>query len=534
MMRPFFFLFVFLSLLLLLGSPASAKVTVKISGDAELKLGSPSGEKEIERMINEGLKKMGEKNPGALAFFNSGQTIKIICYGSKKAKELGIKKPEAEMFTQSWGETVGDFNKDGSPKKGGTTYIVLDCDYFLKYRWYKKFVFFGVKQSMWDILVHELLHATHRDREHAEGKDSLEIYQKWVTAFNASIKKLYKETVKIDKERGYLRLSKEWLDKFVAALREEIMEKRVPEKKTQTGGNKSSSSSKGGSSTTTPQNNQNQNNQNQNNQDQKNQNNQNQDSNQQSGSGVINLDAYVKYALDEGPDPTEDNFTVAIGISMTPYENPRFFNGFSGNVPFTPTDMLPPPVDPVKDDKVSFEIGARYAIQKHFAVGFTYDWEEKGKGDLQNVEEADIGNFLGNLNYRFSVGRGFDASIIEIPWTNLFGRQPVKVDVFINNYENNIVYFTPTANTWRIGERYTEESGNTVEWNTLNYGTQVQGDLQVPPNIQTGLLWVSPDEVLGVGPNAGTNIAPAPGLDPKDWPHAEGQLLPSVKIEVKR
>ena len=106
--------------------------------------------------------------------------------------------------------------------------------------------------------------------------------------------------------------------------------------------------------------------------------------------------------------------------------------------------------------------------------------------------------------------------------------------VVVNNHENNIVYFTPTANTWQIGERFTEQSGIPIEWNTLSYDSQVQGDLQVAPQIRTDLLWVAPDQVVGVGPNVGTNIAPAPGLDPKGWPHTEGQPIPSLTIEVKR
>jgi len=89
---------------------------------------------------------------------------------------------------------------------------------------------------------------------------------------------------------------------------------------------------------------------------------------QNGGSGVVNLDAYIQYALGEGPDPTEDSASFAVGLNYTLYENPRFFNGSTGNAPFTHTDMLPPPVEPVKDNKVSFDIGARYAIQKHFAV----------------------------------------------------------------------------------------------------------------------------------------------------------------------
>ncbi len=249
---------------------------------------------------------------------------------------------------------------------------------------------------------------------------------------------------------------------------------------------------------------------------------------------ALSLDAYIQYALGEGPDPTEDSSSFAVGLSYTPYENPRFFNGFTGNAPFTPTDMLPPPVESVQDHKVTFDIGSRYAIGKHLALGFTYDWAAKGGGDVQPIDDADLENYFGQLKYKFAVGVGYDAAILEIPWTTLFGKQPVEVGVVVNNHENNIVYFTPGANTWQIGERFTEQSGITVDWNTLNYDQRVQGDLQVAPEIQTGLLWVDPDKVIGVGPNVGTNIAPAPGLDPKEWPYTQGEALPSLSIEVKR
>lgn len=540
-MRSFFFLVVFVSFLNPISYSVWADVTVDLSVDVELALGAPTGEDEIQRMVNEGLRNMGRTNPGALALLNSGQTIKIICYGSDKAKELKIEKPEMS-FIPSWGETVGAFNADGTPTSGGTAYIVLDCDRLRTGRWYTEFTYLGATQSMWDILVHELLHATHQERRHPP--DTLDLYQNWVTAFNQSIATLLRDTRTTDAERGYFRLPEEWMEQFRAALVEELRKNQQgagsgssspPEgsgtspnqpgsgsSSTQPGSGSTPNQEGSGSSpnqqgrrTTTPQNNQ------------------NQGASQNGGSAAVNLDAYIQFALGEGPDPTADP-PVAIGLSYTSYETPRFFNGFSADVPFTPTDMLPPPVEPVKDTKVSFGIGSRYAIQKHLSVGFTYEWEAKGGGDVSTVDDAVLENYLGGLKYKFAIGAGYDAAILEIPWTTLLGKQRVEVGVVVNNHENNIVYFTPTANTWQIGERFTEQSGIPIEWNTLSYDSQVQGDLQVAPQIRTDLLWVDPTKVVGVGPNPGMNIAPAPGLDPKGWPHTEGQPIPSLTIEVKR
>ncbi len=505
-MRQLFGLLVVLSFFCFLPNPVLAEVTVEFSVDVSLALGAPTGEDEIARMVNEGLSNMGRTNPAALALYNSGQTIKIICYGSDKAKELKIEKPEMS-FIPVWGETVGAFNADGTPTRGGTTYIVIDCDRLRTGRWYTNFTFLGVTQSMWDILVHELLHATDQARRHPP--DTLDRYQNWVTAFNQSIATLLQETKTTDEERGYLRLSEEWMEQFKAALIEELRKNQQ--------GPGSGSSSQQGSTTTTPENTQ------------------NQQSGQKVGMGSnYSIQGDIRYASDQKFSANDSSFSFVSGVTLAPYETPEFFLGFDGLVPFSGNDMMPQPMAPVRDNTIKFEIGARYALDKQFSIGLTYDWAMRGQGNIEDVDNAYIEDYLSRWKYKFAVGGRFDSTIVDIPWISFIGRQEVTVNPVINNNESKIVYFNSNANTWLYGERFTEESGIMVNWNTLNYGSHVQGDLQVAPKIRTDLLRFDPGKISGIGPNAGINIAPAPGLDPKEWPQARGEAIPSLKIEVGR
>ncbi|MDT7041623.1 hypothetical protein [Candidatus Nitronereus thalassa] len=236
-----------LPLFLLLPNLSWAQVTVDFTPSVSANLGAPDGEEEIQRMINEGLQKMGRTNPAALALYNSRQTLRIICYGSYEADQLGVEKPEAELFTQSWGETHGDFNDDGTPKAGGTTHIVLDCDKLKQYRWYDTWEFMGVTQSNWDILVHEVLHATHRERRHPP--DTLDMYEDWVTAFNQSIATLLRTTMRESEERGYFRMPDWWVEELKKALKEEFERQRAAQAQ---GGQGTGAVTPGGGGSTTP------------------------------------------------------------------------------------------------------------------------------------------------------------------------------------------------------------------------------------------------------------------------------------------
>jgi hypothetical protein len=312
-MRQLFGLFVVLSFFCFLPNPVLAEVTVDLSVDVSLALGAPTGEDEITRMVNEGLRNMGRTNPAALALYNSGQTIKIICYGSDKAKELKIEKPEMS-FIPVWGETVGAFNADGTPTIGGTVYIVLDCDRLRTNRWYTNFTYLGSTQSMWDILVHELLHATHQERRHPP--DELKLYQDWVTAFNQSIATLLQETRTTDEERGHLRLSDEWMEQFKAALLEEL-------RKNQQGQGNGSSSTQQGSSTTTPENNQNQ-----------------QGGQKGSIGSNYSIQGDIRYAVDQNFSGNDSSFSFVSGVTLAPYENPNFFLDLDRRISFSGNDMM--------------------------------------------------------------------------------------------------------------------------------------------------------------------------------------------------
>lgn len=570
-----------------------AQVTVEFSSEVDLSLGAPSGQKEIQDMINEGLKKMGKKYPGALALFNSKQKIKVLCYGEKKAKELGVKKPEAEMFTQSWGETIGDFNKDGSPKKGGTAYIVVDCDYFLKYRWYAKFEFFKVKQSMWDILVHELLHATHHDRQHAEGKDSLEMYQKWVSAFNASIKKLYKKTVKLDKERGYLRLSKEWMDKFKAALAEEFRKQQAKQKTDQSGksggstkqgqgsedksGTKDSDSSSSSTdkrtsqSTTIP-------------------------GTYQTKSGTelagtkANLPTVVtgtwfnsffsaesflagfteggQHIWSQGDWNQGDSvpsfahavsgnnrlldLQITIEVRFITLQD-NFFDRIGVDFDFDITDQNLSSTTPKNEivtaapDSGSISVidGRFISIDDKFInrIGVEFDAALRNQGDSavgskgpEEVSLEVLNQFyqdIGGHHYGFGVSHGYDTGFVDVPFITIVGKQQVEVgNIVVNDNPNKIFGLNSDVSPWRIVEETQGVNLPLDGWThaSLPFGTT----LGWQPDGDAGTLDAFTRElgshIRYQEPNAGVSGAPAP-LDPNEWPQTSTHPTAHTKIK---
>ena len=164
-------------------APAAADVTVEFS-DAIKTAVNPQTQEDIQNLVNAGLRKKAGDG-AAKDLLDSGQTIKIICHDEKKAKDEGIDFGEAGIIPD-FGKTKGDFDAMKKPKRGGTVYIAINCDYLRQFGWHNVINVFGTEQSMWDVLVHELLHATNQDRQHPP--DDTEIYEKWVKDYNGGIK----------------------------------------------------------------------------------------------------------------------------------------------------------------------------------------------------------------------------------------------------------------------------------------------------------------------------------------------------------
>ena len=195
-MRCFKLSFIITGLLFFtLGHAAQASVTVSFS-DAVKTHTDAKKQKDIQDKINKGLEQMGKTHKGAKALFDSGQTIMILCYGEPLAKKLGFKQDADAMmglFGTLPGETKGDFKKDKTPKSKGTTYIAIDCDKLKLKGWDKPHMNI-VKDTMWHVLIHELLHATNADRQHPP--DELSVYQNWVKQFLKALATLQKSAVK--------------------------------------------------------------------------------------------------------------------------------------------------------------------------------------------------------------------------------------------------------------------------------------------------------------------------------------------------
>ena len=182
-------------LLFSLGHAAHASVNVNFS-DAVKKHTDAQKQKDIQDKVNKGLKEMAKTHKGAKDLFNSGQTIMIICYVEPLAKKLGFKQDADAMmglFGGFPGETKGDFQKDKTPKPKGTTYIAIDCDKLSSRGWDKPYMDVA-KDSMWNVLIHELLHATNADRTHPP--DELSVYQDWIKQFLKTLASLQKSAAK--------------------------------------------------------------------------------------------------------------------------------------------------------------------------------------------------------------------------------------------------------------------------------------------------------------------------------------------------
>lgn len=164
-----------------LTTSANAEVTVTLSDRMarafdQNGVGAKTVSKRLNDEFNLGLKELGKTNPAAKALFESGQTIRIVCAKGKEAKDLGI---DVGVFAPA--ETVGDFNKDGSPKQGGTAVIGIRCKELQIHGLDEEFYDIDPRSTGFKILIHELLHATNKARRHPP--DKLEDYHEFVDKF---------------------------------------------------------------------------------------------------------------------------------------------------------------------------------------------------------------------------------------------------------------------------------------------------------------------------------------------------------------
>ncbi len=167
-------------------APALAKVTVELSKDLQDAFrkngrGWKREHKRIEDDFNKGLKELGKTHAGAKALFDSGQKIRIICHKSAEARKLKIN------IGLGPAETHGDFDKNGNPKKGGTTIIAVRCKKMARLGLDGKFFNIDPRSTGIKILFHELLHATNKGRRHPP--DDLDLYKKFVDDFDAALKR---------------------------------------------------------------------------------------------------------------------------------------------------------------------------------------------------------------------------------------------------------------------------------------------------------------------------------------------------------
>ena len=169
-------------------STASATVNIQLSGDVTTTLTNsgqdPSAvQGRLQRDLNKGLEELGRTNPAARALFASNQTIRIVCYGSAEANNAGL-NPGEGLFPAP-AETRGDFNADGTPRAGGTVIIAINCDQ-LRQKGLDTPVFdIDPDSSLFRVLIHELLHATNRARNHQT--DDQDLYSNFVRDFLAAL-----------------------------------------------------------------------------------------------------------------------------------------------------------------------------------------------------------------------------------------------------------------------------------------------------------------------------------------------------------
>jgi hypothetical protein len=140
-------------------------------------------EQRMEDRINRGLERLGRDNPAAQALYDSNQTIRIVCKHEQDAIDRRLDGDPAILGGHA--ETLGDFDADGNPVPGGTVWIAIECGLFETRGWFDELPVLDV--SPFDIILHELLHATHRDRVHSN--DDLSLYEEWVNAMRRAIRR---------------------------------------------------------------------------------------------------------------------------------------------------------------------------------------------------------------------------------------------------------------------------------------------------------------------------------------------------------
>jgi hypothetical protein len=190
---------------------ARADMTVEFS-DAVGAAANAETRQQIQDLVNAGLRERAKNNNAAKDLLGSNQTIKLICNDEQKAKDEKIDF-EVGLFPE-FGKTKGDFDDKGKPKSGGTVYIAINCDFLRQFGWHTLINALGTEQSMWDVLVHELLHATNSERRHPP--DDTAIYDQWVKDFNAGIAKELKTAATKAKEKKVSLVPRTATDVYVA------------------------------------------------------------------------------------------------------------------------------------------------------------------------------------------------------------------------------------------------------------------------------------------------------------------------------
>jgi len=181
------------TLLCMLAAPERAGaetpgVTIQFSDGLKTALGNAGKDaaKEqgrLQKDVNDGLRALGETNADAKALYDSGQTLKIVCFGDADATKEGLEQ-RVDLFGAEPAATKGDFDAAGRPKPKGTAIIAIDCDALVRAKGFEQpAVPDGA--SMFEVLVHELLHAANAARRHPP--DKLDTYEDWVRAFVAAL-----------------------------------------------------------------------------------------------------------------------------------------------------------------------------------------------------------------------------------------------------------------------------------------------------------------------------------------------------------
>lgn len=179
--------------------PASASITVELSPEVvnAFKAHAKSDTqraitKKLQGEFNLGLEELGKTNPDAKALFDSGQKLRIVCFGTKEAEDAGLTKdaaltPGIEIVIEAGGgaKTKGDFDANGKPKVDGTTIIAIDCEQLLNVGLATPIIEFDPNTTFYRILIHELLHAANINRQHPP--DELDIYRQFVRDFEAAL-----------------------------------------------------------------------------------------------------------------------------------------------------------------------------------------------------------------------------------------------------------------------------------------------------------------------------------------------------------